>query len=63
MRSREDVAKFAADLIDGTRETTGVKGDKVHFGLQEVRDLMDYIYEGEPQNEKEEVRPWIGNNL
>lgn len=32
------------------------KGNQFHYGRQELRDLLDYIYGGPPSNESEEIR-------
>jgi len=55
MKTREEVARFienqlSSDEYDDTlREKNGCR----HYGYQDLRTLMDFIYEGEPKTEIE----------
>ncbi len=42
---------------DGSQKTKGgrVKGQQCHYGVQELRDLMDEIYGGRPEDKNEEI--------
>lgn len=52
MKPREDVARFIEDqLKNGTKRYKDAYG----YGLQELRDLLDYLYESTPKNPKEEL--------
>jgi|TARA_R110000751_G_scaffold238345_1_gene339205 hypothetical protein len=52
MKTREDAARFieAQFIEDNCRRN---KGDCWHYGWQELRDLMDFIYMAEPLTDKE----------
>ena len=54
MRTREEVVTY---IRAGNKNWTRYleKGGCSHFGLQELRMIMDYIYEEAPQNEAEEL--------
>ena len=53
MRSREEVVQFIAGQFD--TGTTREKGDKCHYGLQELRELVDFIYGSPPMNREQEL--------
>lgn len=54
MKSREEVVKLIKlQLNDLNSERTGAreKGSKAHYGKQELRELLDFIYGSTPENE------------
>jgi hypothetical protein len=55
--SREEVARFIEYQFDGSRNyhCRRHKGH-THYGLQELRELMDFIYGGEPKTQAENIR-------
>ena len=63
MKSREEAAKFINnggffDINDyNFKEYNTDKGrykkNKYHFGANELKDILDYIYGGEPENSNE----------
>lgn len=55
MRTREEAVKFVTKQFDDVNPTERNKGGQVHYGLQELRDLMDFLYEQEPQSEAEQL--------
>ena len=58
MKPREEVARFIEkQMHDSTYECSRPKPHTHHYGLQELRELMDFIYGGEP-TEAERVRNW-----
>jgi hypothetical protein len=58
MRSREEVARYVENQFDayGGYICPLEKADCWHYGKQEVRDLLDYIYGGPPQSREQEVQ-------
>lgn len=60
MRPRAEVARFVEQYFDGfastERRSSRDKGDRHHYGLQDVRELLDFIYGGPPASEPEQVR-------
>jgi hypothetical protein len=56
MRTREDTAKFVAQQMSWKHECARPKGDKFHYGWQELRELMDFIYEGAPTTDTEMLK-------
>ena len=57
MKNREEVARFIEKQFDYNSDykCEREKGDCSHYGWQELRDLMDFIYECEPKTKKEEL--------
>ena len=55
MKSREEVANF---LNSGacTKKGDLRKPSAWHFGKQDMRVLMDFIYEGKPEKPEEEIK-------
>ena len=52
---RIDAVKFINNQFDDMSE----KIDKTgywHYGREELRDLMDFIYEGRPKREEEKIK-------
>ena len=53
MKTRaEAVALINHQLTEDTKVFKGCW----HYGVQELKDLMDFIYEGTPVNKQEEIR-------
>jgi hypothetical protein len=53
MRTREAVARFMECQLEGRCKRE--KGRQHHYGMQELRELLDFIYEAEPATEAEMV--------
>ena len=49
-KSREEAARFVEKQFKSNYKCTLTKGSVWHYGKQEVRELMDYIYESKPTN-------------
>ena len=55
MKSRKEAAEYiSAMLNDDDIETFSKKG-RHHWGWYELRHIMDFIYEGEPESKEEEL--------
>ncbi len=53
MKTRKEVAKF---INDGVPEGEVREKDTCwHYGMQEIRELMDFIYEGKPESDDENI--------
>ena len=58
MKQREEVARFIEkQMRDPSYRCALPKPNTHHYGLQELRELMDFIYGGEPK-EAERIRTW-----
>lgn len=55
-KKREEVARFIEETLEYDRECVLQKGSKVHYGKQELRELLDFIYGGQPATEKEKIK-------
>lgn len=57
MKTREEVARFVEAQFDWMSgyECKLNKGGCHHYGKQEVRELMDFIYGSEPQTDEQKV--------
>lgn len=57
MKTREEAARFVEAQFDWTSdyECKLEKGGCHHYGKQEVRELMDFIYGGEPASDEQNV--------
>ena len=57
MKTREEVARFVEQQFDlwGNYECKLNKGGCHHYGKQEVRELMDFIFCGEPATDEQKV--------
>lgn len=51
--SREEVARFVEQQLNWETPASQ-KGCKAHYGLCELKELLDFIY-GKPENESEEI--------
>lgn len=57
-KTRSDVANFIKQQLDhtGYETITGrPKPNTHHYGVQELRELLDYIYGSQPSNISEEI--------
>lgn len=48
MKTREESVRFIEKQLHWTHECSREKGKQHHYGLQELRELMDFIYETLP---------------
>lgn len=58
MKSRQETAEFINNLEVGSNP----KQEGWHFGMLDLRDIMDFIYEGKPASKDEEIR-WNGRQF
>ena len=58
MKTREEVARFVENQFDnfGTYNCPRDKGHAYHYGRQDVKVLLDFIYEGPPITEDEKIK-------
>ena len=58
MKSRADVVRFMNDQLHvcGADAPLGEKGRQWHYGRQELKQLLDYLYGGPPQHPDDELR-------
>lgn len=56
IKTREEAARFAEKQFSWQHKCSREKGGAHHYGLQELRELMDFIYQGPPA-ENESIRP------
>ena len=52
--SREDAARFIELQLDWKTKASK-DGPRAHYGAQELRELLDHIYGGEPKAEAEKL--------
>ena len=52
---RHQAVAFIKKQLDHSYEPTMNKGDRVHYGKVELRELMDFIYGGPPQSKRERL--------
>ena len=56
MKNRKEVVKFVEmQLMNNHYEPSHNKHGQHHYGRQELRDLMDFIYDSMPGSKEEEV--------
>jgi hypothetical protein len=55
MKTREAAVKFITNQLDYDYQCGREKAGAVHYGLQDLRELMDFIYGGPPQTSAEEL--------
>jgi len=57
MVSREEAVSLIKDQLDNETDTYKNSSSKCawHYGKQELRELLDLIYGGEPENEHQEL--------
>ncbi len=53
MKTREEIARFIESQIAG--ELLAAKRSHWHYGRCEIRQLMDFIFDGPPTCEKDKV--------
>jgi hypothetical protein len=56
MKTREEVARFVEKQMGSNYICSRNKNYADHYGLQELRELMDFIYGEEPQNEEQKIK-------
>lgn len=64
MKSRVEAAAFAEKQFSSDADFIEEKGPYTHYGVWEVRKLLDFIYESSPETDKEFLRsphPRIGS--
>ena len=55
MKTRSEVVQFIQNqMLESETQCTRDKSGW-HYGRQELRELLDFIYEGEPLNESEQL--------
>ena len=54
IKPREEVVKFIKGLMADENSKGGL-GDCCHFGYIELRSLLDFMYDGEPESKEEEL--------
>lgn len=54
MKTREEAARFAQKLLDDGLPDSRKLG-AWHFGRVELRELLDFIFEGPPSNSAEKI--------
>jgi hypothetical protein len=55
MKTREEIARFVEKQFLWSHNCSLSK-TAIHYGRQEVRELMDFIYGEEPQNEEQKIK-------
>ena len=55
MKKRSEVVSFVREQLESDVPCERDKHDKSHYGYQELRVLLDFIYEGEPSTEDENL--------
>lgn len=60
MRKRAEVARLIERQLHHTHRCSREKGEQIHYGWQELRELMDFIYDGTPAADEElhELPSW-----
>jgi hypothetical protein len=54
VKSREEVARFIECQMETAHEQTD-KHRRTHYGYQDARRLLDFIYDGEPTTDAERL--------
>ncbi len=54
MKTREEIARFIESQMNG-KSQFALKNSHWHYGRVEVRQLMDFIFDGPPTCEKDKV--------
>ena len=55
IKTREETARFVEQQFDVNYKCKLNKGDCQGYGRQDVRELMDFIYGGEPTTDEQQV--------
>lgn len=56
MMTREEAARFAERQFADAYDCPLEKGRQWHYGKQDVRALLDFIYGGPPENEAQQLK-------
>lgn len=56
VKDREEVARFIEAQLTSGWECTLPKPNTHHYGRQELKELLDFIYRGPPETPTEEIR-------
>jgi len=56
MKTREEVTEFIEQQLNYKITPTKPKMGRVHYGRQELRDLMDFIYYRTPKTKAQEIQ-------
>ena len=54
-RTRKEAAEFIRKQFEENQKTDREKAGKVHYGKQELRQLLDYIYVTAPKTKEEKL--------
>jgi hypothetical protein len=57
MKTRRQVAEFIEFQFSDEYLTPLEKGNQHHYGKQELRALLDYIFDGPPETRNDELLP------
>ena len=52
MKSRKETVDFICSQMHGENGGDAKKSDRWHYGYGELRDLLDFIYESEPNEDE-----------
>ena len=55
MKTREEVARFVERQFEYSYECALPKPNTHHYGRQEARELLDFIYGGEPRYKSQRI--------
>ncbi len=55
-KSRYEVARFIEKQLHANHSLSRVKQRAWHYGIQELRELMDYLFDGPPEYESDGIR-------
>jgi len=56
MKTRAEIARYIERQLDWRHKPKLEKGSKHHYGLQELRELLDFAFDSPPQTEEEKIR-------
>lgn len=56
MKTRRQTARFIEKPLHWEHAVTLNKEGKGHYGLQELRELLDFVYEGQPRDGHEKLK-------
>lgn len=55
MKTRKETVEFIIKQFEDERDGIVEKPNTFHYGFVELRQLMDFIFEKEPENEEENL--------
>ena len=55
-KSRYEVARFIERQLHIKHKLSRVKQEAWHYGIQELRELMDYLFDSPPEYESDGIR-------